>query len=84
MTQTQFNHLKIGDKVRVKRNIIPGATYNYIRFTINMDKYRGKIITVLNRSNIPQLDYVDCADLSQPGYFSYTKDTIDIPFKFGK
>ena len=46
MTQINYNKLKVGYRVKVKTNLIPETFYGTIKFSYDMKKYMGKIVTV--------------------------------------
>lgn len=68
--------MEIGNKVRLKRNLIVGIKYSGITFLLGMRELSGNDMIIKNI--IGDMIYIIGDD------FILTKLMVEIPFKFGK
>lgn len=80
MTEGQFNRLKIGDKVLIRKDLIPDERYGCNTFVDNMTRFSGKEVTILDFSERKPQFHV----LEEHGIYWYTLEMIDFNFKFGR
>lgn len=66
---------KIGDKVRIKKNLPRNKYFNRIRLCIDMSRYNGKEtkITAISNKNDIECYYLDCDE----GYFAWSYDMLE-------
>lgn len=76
-----FNKLKVGSLVKVKKDLITGQKYNIdCRFIRSMEVTRGKTYRIYEKHSLNRIRIGDRETMEY--YFS--PSMIDEPFKFGK
>lgn len=81
MRLKEFKKLKVGDKVKVKYNLVPDKFYGINVFVGEMSKHKGKNVTIdgfdyyHQQISIREDKYYD---------FLYTPEMLENTFKFGR
>lgn len=80
MTQREIENIKLGDKVRIKFDLVDEMEYNGFTFTRIMGRYKGNIITVKDKRIYEGMWYVTCNE----NEYNYPRDMLELLFKFGR
>lgn len=87
MKERVIMKFKVGDKVRVRNDLIVHQKYGALMFTMGMERYRGKIVTVTQRYIFPEpncsyrieQDGGNCLfseEMFEPSKLNFTKSSL--------